>query len=301
MDSDLLVERQRSRRGLRRWRAVALILAVVLALGLFAPGAPRPGADHIATLEVTGLLVADLPRARALRAAAEDPRTRALILYIDSPGGTVVGGEELYRVLAEIAGQKPVAVVMGTTATSAAYMAALGGSRIFARAGSITGSIGVILQSADITPLLARIGIVPEAIKSDPLKAVPNPLEPLTPAGRAAAQALVDDMHDQFVGLVAAERALSAPAVRTVADGRVFSGRQALELGLVDALGDGSDAERWIQATLELPALLPTRELTIERPDRSWLRWLLTSAEKVLSTETLTLDGLVSLWHPDLR
>ena len=205
------------------------------------------------------------------------------------------------RALRDVAGEKPVAVVMGEMATSAGYMTALGGDRIFAREGSITGSIGVILQATDITGLLGKLGITTEALKSGPLKAVPSPLEPLTPAGRAATMEVIHDIFDMFVDLVAKRRSMTKDRVLGLADGRVFTGRQALASGLVGEIGGEKEPISGLGTSRGIDTHLPVRELEGAETLGLWGRLASMVTGKALFSERLTLDGLVSLWHPELR
>ena len=297
VQADLLADRRRLKRRLQLWQVLGLAGLVGLALlGLDRLGlsGDRP---HIARLTVDGVIVDNLDRSQVLSKLAEDDAVKALIVRIDSPGGTVVGGEELYRQLQAVAKDKPVAAVMREIATSAAYMVALGSDRIIAREGSITGSIGVIVQTTDITELLESIGIKPEAIKSSPLKAQPNPLEPLTPEAREAVQALIAEIYEMFVSLVAERRALTPEQARDLADGRVFTGKRALELGLIDALGGEAEARQWL---IDAHSLDPDLEIrSVEVPSRrSLTQRLLGSWEKMIVPERLRVDGLVALWHP---
>jgi protease-4 len=246
----------------------------------------------------------DRPRFEALREAARDPRLKAIVVRIDSPGGTVVASEELYRQLRQIAGRIPVVAVMGQTAASGGYMVALGADRIFAREGTITGSIGVLMQTADVTGLLQKLGVAMEQIKSSPLKAVPNPFEPLTDEGRRAVRAIIDDTHAMFVDMVAERRGLAPAEARRLADGRVYTGRQALGAGLVDALGGEESAIAWLTSARAVPGDLPVRDIKpgLVDPggfDLSGLATRLIRGKSYLP-ERLTIDGLVAVWHPDL-
>ena len=180
-------------------------------------------------------------------------------------------------------------------------MTAIAADRIFTHEGTITGSIGVMVQTTDITGLLGKLGVTAEAIKSSPLKATPSPLEPLTDEARAAAKSLIDDMHALFIAMVAERRGLDAARARELADGRVYSGRQALQIDLVDAIGDETEARSWLAETKGIPEDLPVREVEAERPGEKWLPNLESLAGKMLFSERLILDGLVSVWHPDLR
>ena len=297
LDADLWLDRRRLKRRLALWRTAA-VLAVA---GLVFLAAERvgvlPGEDHVARLTVTGIILEDPARDDLLLDLAQDDSARALVVRIDSPGGSVVGGETLYRSLRAVAAQKPVVAVMGTTATSAAYMAALGADHVIAHDGTLTGSIGVLLQSADVTGLLQKLGVSTEAIKSGPLKAVPSPFEKLTREGRESAQAVVLDMHAFFVDLLAERRGLDRPEALQLADGRVYTGRQALKARLVDAIGTEQDALAWLEATHGVGQMLPVRDLSLGY-EADWLAGGLSGlSRKTKVLERLTLDGLISLWH----
>lgn len=301
LDADTRVDRRRLKRRLTFWRLAAVIAVVAAVLLVLDRSHPIFETDHIARLRVEGLIVDDPDRAEILHETADDPAAKAVIVRIDSPGGTVAGGESLYQSLRAVAAKKPVAVVMGEMATSAGYMAALAGDRIFAREGSVTGSIGVILQTTDITGLLAKLGVTTEALKSAPLKAVPSPLEPLTPAAREATMAVIRDVFDMFKEMVAKRRGLSPQQVAKVSDGRVFTGRQAIANGLVDEIGGQADAVRWLGTAFGIDTQLPVVDLQGSEEQRLWRDLIGSLAGKTLFSERLTLDGLVSLWHPDLR
>ena len=301
-DPDLLVDRRRLKRQVSFWRVLALLALVgVVGVGLGRIGwLERP---HVARLTVDGVIVDDPDRNRAVAEAARDPDVTALIVRIDSPGGTIVGGESLYRELRAAASQKPVVAVMSELAASGGYMVALAAEHIIAREGTITGSIGVLMQTTDVTGLLGKLGIATEAIKSSPLKAVPSPLEPLTDQGRAATRLLIDDMYNMFVDMVAERRQMDRAQATRIADGRVYTGRQAKALGLIDALGGEEEARTWLAAK-GIAADLPIRDLKIQRPEESWSD-LVGAAVSALTgktylSERLKLDGLLALWHPDL-
>ena len=299
LEADHVVDRRRLKRHLTFWRVAAIVAAVALVIA--AAGRLQGWMDdgYIARFSVARLILDDPARDDALAGVAADGDARALIVRIDSPGGTVVGGEALYRSLRAVAEKKPVVAVMGQLATSAGYMTALGADHIIARAGSVTGSIGVLLQTADITGLLEKLGVKPEAIKSRPLKAQPSPLERLTPEAREAARTVVLDLYDLFVDMVAERRQLVRQQVLVLADGRVFSGRQALANGLIDALGGEPEARQWLAGEPGIPASLPVREITVEREGQVWRDLIQGTVGKTLFSELLRLDGLISLWHPE--
>ncbi len=298
IDTDFLVDRRRLKRHLTFWRIAAIVLLIAAIIIGLRPLVRLQAGDHVARLLVEGVIVDDRERDQALSRIADDDRVKALIVHIDSPGGTVVGGETLYARLRETARHKPVVAVMGNLATSAAYMTAIGSDRIFAREGTVTGSIGVILQSADVTGLLSRLGIKPEAIKSSPLKAQPNPLETFTPEAREAMRLVISDIYSGFVAMVSERRGLTGQQLASVADGRVFSGRQAIASGLVDQLGGEEEARAWLQSAHGISTQLPAIDLETDDTEKT-LRDLVGGAfGKALFSERLSLDGVVSLWHP---
>jgi protease-4 len=301
LEADQAVDRRRLKRRLSIWRAAAVIAVAALAvvvvnrtkgtLSTF----DRP---HVERLSVDGVISEDPDRSAALKAVEKNDRVKALIVSINSPGGTVVGSEELFRELRAIAAKKPVVAVMGTLAASGGYMTALGADHIVARDGTITGSIGVIMQTADVTGLLKKLGIEPEAIKSAPLKAVPSPLEPLTDEGREATRGLVLDMYDMFVTMVADRRGLDADVAKKLADGRVYTGRQALAARLIDEIGGEDEARAWLESAKGVPVTLPISDVRIEKENKDLLGLVGGSLGKALFSERLTLDGLLVLWHP---
>lgn len=299
-DPDAVIDRRRLKRKLRWWQAATLVAATLAIIAGLQAGDLLFKHDTVARLRIAGLIVEDYRRDALLADIAEDPSVRALIVHVDSPGGTVVGGEDLYRSLRAVSENKPVVAVMGTVAASAAYMTAVAGDRVFAREGTITGSIGVLFQTADITGMLDKLGIKPETLKSGPLKAVPSPTEPLTDEARAATQALVFDLFEFFVDLVAERRPLDRAQVLQLADGRVYTGRQAVANGLVDAIGGETAARDWLAEAKDIPRDL--RAVTVKpKRERTGLSEALSGLTgKSLFSNALTLDGLLSVWHPDL-
>ncbi|MCC6467202.1 MAG: signal peptide peptidase SppA [Alphaproteobacteria bacterium] len=300
--ADHAIDRRRLKRRLSAWRIVAILAIAGLAIaGIGRATGVVPG-KHVARLVIKGVIVSDLERDRTIADLADDKQVRAVIVHLDTPGGTVVGGERLYRVLRKLSEKKPVVAVMGTTATSAGYMVALGADHMVAGQGSVTGSIGVIMQTADVTKLLETLGIGTEAIKSGALKGQPSPFERMTPEAREASKQVVDDIQGMFVDLVVERRNLSRDVVKVLADGRVYTGRQALEKGLVDELGGEETARSWLKKERGIDEKLPARDVDLDTSTRGLLgldramSWIMSG--KTLLSERLTLDGLVSVWHP---
>lgn len=301
LDADARIDRRRLKRRLVLWRTVAIVAVVIAVLLSLRPEDRLLVGDHVARLTISGLITDDRERSQVLAETAADPQVRAVIVHINSPGGTVVGGEALYRDLRDIAAAKPVVAVLREFGASAGYMVALGTDRIFARRGTITGSIGVVLQTADITGMLEKLGISTETLKSGPLKAVPNPLEPLTPEARERTLEVVRDVFDMFLDMVVERRDMTRPEALELADGRIFTGQQAVANGLVDEIGGEKEAVAWLAAVHGIDETLPIHDLELPGEDRLWRRLLETLAGKTLFSERVTLDGLISLWHPDLR
>ncbi len=299
LEADYVVDRRRLKRRLLFWRLLALVILGVAAITALTDIEEITDGDHIARLSVSGIIVDDIDRERILRELKEDEGVHALIVRIDSPGGTVVGGESLYHQLKDIGDKKPVVAVMGSMATSAGYMTALGTDHLIAREGSLTGSIGVLLQTADMTGLLEKIGVKPETIKSGPLKAQPNPMEPFSPEAREATKEVVMDMYAMFIGMVARNRNMANEQVKDLADGRVFTGRQALANGLIDAIGSEAEAIDWLENSRKIKGDLPILDVVIERPGQKWRQFFNGMIGKTLFSERLRLDGLISLWQPE--
>jgi protease IV len=299
LEVDQLIDRRRLKRRLALWRIVGIVGIVAVTVVLTARFAPWTGRDYVAYLDVEGIILADRDRDDVLAVIADDEAAKALIVYLNTPGGSVVGGETLFGGLRAIAEKKPVVAVMGDVAASAGYMTALGADRIFARAGSLTGSIGVIMQSADITGLLEKIGIKPETVKSAPLKAQPNPMEPFSQEAREVTRKVVLDVYELFVGMVEERRGLGREEALALSDGRIFTGRQALEMGLIDELGGENEARQWLSESRDVALSLPMRHVEVSRDDGLWRQLLDSSLGKTVFSERLRLDGLISLWHPD--
>jgi len=306
-DTDAWLERRTLARRATRWRIVAVLALLVLALiGLWRldPGnliAQRQ--VHVARLEISGVIAENDWWLEKLKEAGEDDRVRAVILYINSPGGSTYGGEALFQAVRQLSEQKPVVSVIGTLGASAGYMVAIAGDYVLARETSLTGSIGVLFQTAEFSKLMEKVGVSAETITSGPLKAEPNPTRPMSPAGRAQIQNMVNETHAWFVDLVASRRDLPRDEVAKLADGRVYSGRAALQSRLIDGLGGVAEARDWLARTHRIPADLPLRDIPSDPPagllDGLGSRTFATLVGKSLIPERLRLDGLTSLWHPD--
>jgi protease IV len=319
-ETETVLDRRRLRRRLSLWRGLAVI-AILLAFGFVAfrsaEGTGLTERRQIARVSVEGLITEDRDRLRLLKRLGDNKQVVAVILYINSPGGTTAGGEGLFEAIREVAKTKPVVAQMGTVATSAAYIAGLASDHIVARGNSITGSVGVIFQWAEVSQLLDKLGVKMTEIKSGPLKANPSMFQPVDEAGRKVAEQMVEESKRWFVGLVAARRNIETARIDGLEQGRVFSGREALTLKLVDQLGGEPEAVRYLEEQRNVPKGLRVVDWKPKR-ESSW--GLLGASIRALSglvlgdvaddlagllasdrIATMRLDGLVSVWQGSER
>jgi protease IV len=322
LDSDHIVDRRRLRRKLTFWRVVAILIAVAGVVGVAAVmgGAggslAQPISPQISRVTIQGIIRGDHERTEALDNLARSRATRAVIVHVDNPGGTTAGSEELHAALRRVAQQKPLVVVVDGMAASGGYMAAMAADHIVTQSSSLVGSIGVLFQFPNLSELLKNVGVKVEEVKSSPLKAAPNGLEPTSPEARAAIEALVLDSYAWFKGMVQDRRKIEGAALDRVADGRVFTGRQAIELKLADEIGREQEAIDWLAKSSNIDPETPVRDWRLH-PRFSELSFLHLGVAKILdilgleslarqfetsgalrAIEQLNLDGLLALWHP---
>src|SRR5262245_7430902 len=324
LDADYIVDRRRMRRKLTFWRVLGVVVAIVAVVAVTARwsrsglGLIEATGSYIARIGIRGIIRNDQERSEALERLAKS-QARAVIVHIDSPGGTAAGAEQLYDSLRAVAAAKPMVVVVDGLAASGGYIAALSADHVVARSAGLVGSIGVLVQYPNFSELLKTVGVKVEEVKSSPLKAAPNGFEPTSPEARAALEAIVKDSYAWFRNLVKDRRQLDDRGIETVADGRVFTGRQALGLKLVDELGGEEQAIAWLAKEKNIDPKLPVRDWRL-RPrftdldfihlatavvlDAVGLRSLAQRIEDsgaVQAIEKLNLDGLLALWHPSAR
>ena len=311
-----IVERRRLRRRLSLWR-MAAIAALFVTLGalitlMSGDEAGLAASDQIARVKVSGFISDDFKQQKLLRKIAKSKRVKALILRINTPGGTTAGSEALYEAIREVADKKPVVAVLGTMAASGGYVAAIAADHIVARGNTLTGSIGVILQWPEVTGLMDKVGLKYREVKSSPLKAEPSPFRQPSEEVLKITRESVADSYQWFRDLVAERRALTADRAARLADGRMFTGRQALKAGLIDALGGETKARQWLRDEKKISAELKIKDWkTDSLKDRalsgfaaSWVARALgfdISALKALlpaARPSSRLDGLLSVWHP---
>jgi protease-4 len=314
--ADELIDRRRLRRKLSFWRILALVAAAAgiagVAWSAFREDLAVAGGDHIAKLRIEGTITEDEDLLERLDAVRRAGAVKGVILAIDSPGGTTAGGEAIFDAVRRLAAEKPVVAQVGTLAASAGYMIASAADHIVARQSSIVGSIGVLVQFPNFSGLMDRVGITLDEVKSSPLKAEPSPFNPTTDEERAMIRSMIMDSYDWFVGLVAERRHMSREQVLELADGSIFTGRQALANKLIDAVGGEDEAVAW----LATKGVDPKLKVVEWKDTESGGGFLFSKAVvktlgrafglsdptgdilRQLGRDRLFLDGLVSVWHP---
>jgi protease-4 len=320
LDSDVIVDRRRIRRKLTFWR-VAAVLVAIAAVVVVGVAVTRSGSEAlsssgaIARIKIEGLIQSNNDRVEALE-RLEKSSAAAVVVHINSPGGTTAGSEQLYDALMRLKAKKPMVVVVEGLAASGGYIAALASDHIVAQQSSLVGSIGVLFQFPNFTGLMKTVGVEVEQVKSSPLKAAPSGFEPTSPEARAALESLVKDSYAWFRGLVQSRRAMDDAQLQKVADGRVFTGRQAVDLKLIDQLGDEKAAVAWLVSEKKIKSDLPVRDfkLTPKFGDLTFLRAAATITLNAVGLNAIArqveqaglaqamdgfgLGGMLALWQP---
>lgn len=319
LTAEAIADRRRLKRRVTKWRVIA-ILAVVIALAgvgfmALASDGVSGFSDHIARVRVDGMITGKRKKIDLIKKLAKADRVKAVLITIDSPGGTTAGSEALYEEIRKLAAKKPVVSVLESTATSGGYITAIAGDYIVARGNTLTGSIGVIFQWPQVQELLNKLGVKMRELKSDPLKASPSPFVEPSSEALAVMESIISDSHQWFLKLVAERRKLGETETRSLGDGRVYTGRQALTAKLIDQIGGEDDALSWLKKNkqiasdlkvvdwapgvaqnLSLPGVL-ARELG-RILGVSFVEGVFEATEKTLTPERLKLDGLISVWQP---
>jgi len=319
MTADQIVDRRRLRRKLTFWRVIgflALLVVVIGAIVALSGNSPlgRAIGPQIARVTVNGFIGTDHQEVQLLDRLAKDNAIKGVIVAIDSTGGSTTGGEELYESLRKLAQAKPTVATIGTVGASAAYMAAIATDHIVTRRTSLTGSIGVLFEYPEIDPLLDKLGVTVNEQKSAPLKAEPSPFHPPSDAAKAMLDSVIKDTYAWFVDIVAERRQLDRTQAETLADGRIFTGRQAMDAKLVDEIGGEDVALAWL-GTKGVDTKLPVRDwapsrdrglnLSLSNAAVVWIINALGIAPDLVKDgvlgrilpENLRLDGLKSVWQ----
>ena len=315
LETDALVDRRRLRRALALWRTLCIIalFAGIAALTVYWTDADvglERQFPHIARLSIDGAITSDRKLVERIEAIGKNDGVRGVVIAINSPGGTTVGGEMLYHALRELAGKKPTVAQIGTIGTSAGYLVAVAADHVVAHHTTITGSVGVLIQYPKVVDLLDSIGVNFRKIESGALKAEPTPFEADAPGAEAMLQEVVDNSFDWFKDIVSERRGLSPDQVATISSGRIFTGAQALQLNLVDSIGGEEAAIAWLETARDVEEDLPVRDWKPKA--ESGLPFMSALADGIAARlvaaiglptnnlmpgDPLFLDGLMSLWH----
>ena len=311
---DTVLDRRRLRRRLTVWRSLAIAAAVLalFAIGLSGDQWSSLGSKQIARVSISGTITEDRDQLELLKKIADSDNAAALLVYVNSPGGTTTGGEALFAALREVAKKKPVVAQFGTVAASAGYIVGLAADHIVTRANTITGSVGVLIQWPEVSEALGKLGVKFNEIKSGDLKAVPSPFEPLNADGQKVTQAMIDEGFRWFLGLVEQRRGVKADAIPGLSRGRVFSGREAVQLKLADAIGGEEEAVEWLRTERKIDKSLKVVDWKVQAAGSLGLFSSIGEAAASFFNNTtlgqmlardpslsgLGLDGFISVWHP---
>jgi protease-4 len=314
-ETDTLLNRRRLRRGLSFWRALAIAALVVAVFVLGTVGDKLSevlGEAQIARVAIEGTILENRQQLQLLKRIGDADNVKGVLVFVNSPGGTTTGGEALFVALRDLAKKKPVVAQFGTVAASAGYIVGLGADYIVSRANTITGSVGVLIQWPEVSQMLDKIGVKFNEIKSGDLKAVPSPFQPLSAEGQQVTKSMIEEGFRWFLSLVETRRKIKPGEIPGLTQGRVFLGREALDLKLVDAIGGEEEAVAWLRKERHIDKSAKVVDWKPQSASSLGIWSSIGSAVQGLlgqsalgallardpSLSTLGLDGLVSVWHP---
>jgi protease IV len=315
LETETVLDRRNLRRRVGLWRGLAIGAGVLAVAAVGSQLLPSGLGDtkHVARITIEGMITEDRDLLRLLKRIGDNKNVQGLVVFINSGGGTTTGGEALFDAVREVAKTKPVVAQFGTVAASAAYITGLACDHIVSRGNSITGSVGVIFQWPEVSGLLDKVGVKMNEIKSGPLKAVPSMFEPVSPQGRKVSEEMVAESQKWFLNLVTTRRGVVTADIPGLEQGRIYSGREALQHKLVDSIGGEAEVMKYLEDKRSLPKNLKIVDWRPRRDtDFGWLRFsagvlgrLFGSSDtesQILNIHagisTSLLDGLVSVWQP---
>ena len=255
--------------------------------------------NFIAKITVEGIIKDRNDILEQLKDLNNDQNVKGLITIINSPGGTYVGSKEIHESIKKLSKKIPTVAYMREMATSGGYLVSLSSDRIFGNEGTITGSIGVILQTADISQLLGKLGINPVIIKSGDLKAVPNPAEEIDEKKLNYLKDVIKKMQTEFLNLVKKSRDISSSTLDLVSDGRIVTGKQAKDLKLIDAVGTENDALSWLKKEAGLDDDVRVKDLSIQSEITELLNFSFLK-KKINYLNQNFYNGFIAIWTPGI-
>ena len=269
--ADLLLDREILLRQVKKWKWMFFLSLLILLLSLggkkdFVGKGYKESKDIIAQVDIVGVIDRNNDLIDELKSLEEDKHVKALLLFIDSPGGTTYASEELYETIKKIKKTKPVVAVLGTVAASGGYLVALAADYIVARSMTITGSIGVISENIEVTELAQKLGIKLENYKSSPLKASPNFFEKTGEDVKQAEMEVINDSYDIFLKYFMESRKLKREQALELANGRIYIGKRAKDLNLIDSIGGSDEALKWLEKEKKIDKKIPLTIINWVKP-----------------------------------
>ncbi len=292
-----ILEKYLSKRSLAIKRFAVGLFSIILISSFFLYSSKSK--NFIATISIEGIINNPVEILSDLENINKSSNVKALLVNINSPGGTFVSSKELYDKIKEIRKKIPVVTYMREMATSGGYLVSLASQKIFSNVGTITGSIGVILQTAEITKLLQKVGINPIVIKSGDLKATPNPLEGVSEKDSEYLNDIINSMQLEFLKLLSENRDIENETLRVISDGRIFTGKQAKELNLVDFIGSKNDAIQWLKEEAKLPSDIDIIDFSKENKYEKLINMRLFDKNFNFLKNNI-YNGFLLIWDPKL-
>ncbi len=292
-----ILEKYLSKRGLiiKRFAVALISILLIFSFLLFS----SKSKDFIATISIEGIINDPVDTLNDLENINKSSNAKALLVNINSPGGTFVSSKELYDKIKEISKKIPVVTYMREMATSGGYLVSLGSQKIFSNVGTITGSVGVILQTAEVTEMLKKIGINPIVVKSGDLKATPNPLESVSEKESEYLNNIIKSMQLEFLNILSENRDIENETLRIISDGRIFTGKQAKELNLVDFIGSKNDAINWLKEKAKVPTDIDIIDFSKETQYEKLINMKLFN-ENFHFLKNNIHSGFLAIWDPKL-
>ncbi len=251
--------------------------------------------SFIAKLSIDGVIYERKDILKTFDDLFENEKAKGILITVNSPGGTFVSSKEIFDSIMNISNKIPTAVYMKEMATSGGYLVSLGADKIFSNYGTITGSIGVVLQTADLSKLLDKLGINPIVVKSGNLKSVPNPFEEASEQQIEFISEVISQMQDEFINIVKDRRKSSYDVLNLISDGRILTGRQAKELDLIDEIGTEKDAINWLKEQAGIVTDVPVVDFS-DQDNFFKLLNIDSLKNKIKNINLNPLNGILAIW-----